>query len=216
MSFGILHIAPAIAPFMAAHPEIRIDMVLDDRVQDLVAGGFELAIRIGVLGTSGSVVARRLTVASGVLCASVAYLARRGLPRTPADLLHHDTLLYAHEPGDNEWRLTGSSGPENIGIAPRLISNNSLALREAALAGARVLRVRTFVVGEDLAAGRLARVLPEWRLTNLDVYVVFPNRAYGAAQGARVRRIPAKALRRSAVLGAAYWMKRQSHGRRST
>lgn len=178
MSFGIRHIAPAIAPFMAAYPDVRLDMVLDDRVQDLVAGGFDLAIRIGVLGTSGSIVARRLAVASGVLCASPAYVSRRGLPRTPSDLLAHDTLLYAYSASANEWRLDGPPGPASITIAPRLISNNSLALREAALAGAGILRVPTFAVGEDLATGRLLRLLPEWHLPNLDIYAVYPSRSY--------------------------------------
>lgn len=178
MSFGIRHIAPAIAPFLAAYPDMRVDMVLDDRVQDLVAGGYDLAIRIGVLGGSSSVVARRLTAASAVLCASPAYVARRGMPRLPADLLAHDTLLYAHSAGENEWRLEGPAEPVSVAIEPRLLSNNSLALREAALAGAGIVRVPTFVVGEDLAAGRLQRVLTEWRLPKLDVYAVFPDRAY--------------------------------------
>src|SRR5688572_1328379 len=122
MSFGILHIAPAITRFMDAFPEIRVDMVLDDRVQDLVAGGFDLAVRIGMLGSSGSIVARRLTSASGVLCASDSYSVRRGLPRAPAELLHHDTLLYAHEPGAHEWHLTGPTGLESVAIEPRLVS----------------------------------------------------------------------------------------------
>lgn len=178
MSFGILHIAPALAPFIAAYPDLRVDMVLDDRVQDLVAGGFDLAIRIGELGGSGSVLARRLASASGVLCASPDYLARRGAPRAPADLLAHDTLLYAYSASANEWPLDGVGGPESVRVSPRLVSNNSLALREAALAGAGVLRVPAFVVGDDLAAGRLMRVLPEWRPPALDLYAVFPDRAY--------------------------------------
>ncbi|MCW5632734.1 MAG: LysR family transcriptional regulator [Rubrivivax sp.] len=178
MSFGILHIAPAIAPFLAAYPEMRVEMVLDDRVQDLVAGGFDLAIRIGALGGSGSVVARRLASASGVLCASPAYLARRGTPRAPADLLEHETLLYAYGANPGEWRLDSPAGPASVAVAPRLTSNNSLALREAALAGAGVLRVPTFVVAADLHSGRLVRVLPEWRAPGLDVHAVFPERAY--------------------------------------
>lgn len=178
MSFGILHIAPAIGPFMAAYPEVRVDMVLDDRLQDLVAGGFDLAIRIGALGGSGSVVARRLATASGVLCASPTYVARRGMPRAPADLLTHDTLLYAHDAGASVWSMDGPEGPVKVAVTPRLVSNNSLALRAAALAGAGVLRVPTFVVSEELADGRLVRALAEWKLPVLEVYAVFPDRSY--------------------------------------
>jgi DNA-binding transcriptional LysR family regulator len=178
MSFGVGHIATAIAPFLLAYPDVSVDMVLDDRVQDLVAGGFDLAIRIGRLGDSGSVVARRLAVTSGVLCASPAYAARRGLPRAPADLRAHDTLLYSYGADANEWRMDGPAGPASIDITPRLRSNNSLALRAAALAGAGVLRVPAFVVGDDLAAGRLLPVLPDWRLPMLGIHAVFPDRAY--------------------------------------
>lgn len=178
MSFGIRHVAPAVAAFIAAHPEMRVDMVLDDRLQDLVAGGFDLAIRVGVLGSSGTVVARRLTGSSAVLCASAGYLARRGMPVAPADLLAHDTLLYTYHAEANEWHFHGPAGPASVAVAPRLRSNNSLALRAAALADAGVLRVPAFAVGEDLAAGRLVRVLPEWQLPKLDIYAVFPERAY--------------------------------------
>jgi DNA-binding transcriptional LysR family regulator len=178
MSFGIRHIAPAIAAFLSAHPEVTIDMVLDDRVEDLVAGGFDVAIRIGPLGGSSGIVRRRLGLASGALCASPAYIARRGRPHAPGDLLAHDTLLYAYSAEANEWRLDGPTGPSSVFVAPRLVSNNSLALREAALAGAGVLRAPMFVVGEDLACGRLLEVLPDWRLPHAEIYAVYPNRAY--------------------------------------
>lgn len=179
MSFGILHVAPAIAPFMRDHPGLLVEMVLDDRVQDLVAGGFDLAIRIGSLGNSGSVVARRLATAVNVLCASPDYVAKRGRPQAPADLLAHDTLVYASgAAAPAEWRLEGPFGPATVSLAPRLVCNNSLALREAALAGAGVLRVPTFVVGADLAAGRLERVLPDWQLPALAIHAVFPDRAW--------------------------------------
>jgi DNA-binding transcriptional LysR family regulator len=178
MSFGIAHIAPAIAPFMAAYPEVRVDMVLDDRVQDLVAGGFDLAIRIGALGGSGSVVARRLASTSGVLCASPAYVARRGMPRAPEDLHAHDTLLYTYGADAGEWRMDGPAGPTRIAISPRFRSNNGLALRAVALAGGGVLRTPAFVVGEDLAAGRLLRVLPDWNLPKSGIHAVFPDRAF--------------------------------------
>ncbi|HEX4884579.1 MAG TPA: substrate binding domain-containing protein, partial [Casimicrobiaceae bacterium] len=178
MSFGILHVAPALAPFMAAYPGVRVDMVLDDRVQDLVAGGLDLAVRIGALGASGSVVARRLATASGTLCASPDYVARRGMPRAPDELAAHDTLVYAYGADADEWRMDGPDGPASVATRPRLRSNNSLALREAALAGAGVLRVPTFVVGEDLAAGRLVRVMPGWHLPRLDIHAVVPGRDY--------------------------------------
>jgi DNA-binding transcriptional LysR family regulator len=178
IAFGILHVAPAIAPFLARYPEVRIDVVFDDRLQDLVAGGFDLAIRSGALGGVSTHLVRRLVTSGAVLCASPAYLARRGEPRAPADLFTHDMLLHSHYPGDDEWRFDGPQGPTSVTVQPRYSSNNSLAVLAAALGGAGVLFLPEFLVSEDLAAGRLVRVLAAWRLPRFELHAVFPDRAY--------------------------------------
>lgn len=123
-------------------------------------------------------VVRRLVSTSAVLCASPAYLARRGQPRTPADLQAHDTLLHSSYPEGDEWRFDGPQGPASVTLQPRYSSNNILALREAALGGAGILRLPAFFVSEDLAAARLVRVLPAWRLARVELHAVFPDRVY--------------------------------------
>lgn len=176
MSFGIVHVAPAIAQFLERHPDVRVEMMLDDRLQDLVAGGYDLAIRSGTL--SGTVVARRLVTSDVVLCASPAYLARRGEPRAPADLAAHDTLLHTYYPEGNQWQFAGPGGAVSVTTEPRYASNNALALRAVALEGGGILRLARFFVAEEFAAGRLVQVLAQWRLPRIDLHAVFPERAY--------------------------------------
>ncbi len=178
LSFGILHVAPAIAQFLARHPGMRIEMMMDDRVQDLVAGGYDLAIRSGALKGAGSVVARRLVASDVVLCASPDYISRRGQPRTPEDLLEHDTMLHTYYPEGNEWVFEGPRGRVSVTLAPRYATNNALALRAVALDGGGILRTTRIIVDEEFAARRLVPVLPEWRLPPIELHAVFPDRAY--------------------------------------
>ena len=178
LGFGILHVAPAITPFLAQYPEMRVDMVLDDRILDLVEGGFDMAIRCGGLGGASTHLVRRLATKDVVVCASPAYLARRGEPRTPADLAAHDTLVHPYYPEGDSWEFAGPTGPVTVRLAARYSSNNALALRAAALEGGGIVRLASFFVSDDLAAGRLVRVLTRYRLPRIDIHAVYPNRAY--------------------------------------
>jgi DNA-binding transcriptional LysR family regulator len=109
VSFGVRHLAPAVAGFMALHPELRIDLQVNDRVVDLLEEGFDLAIRIGRLADS-SLVARPLATTRMLLCASPAYLERHGAPAAPADLAQHRCLAYSLQSTRHEWQLTAPDG----------------------------------------------------------------------------------------------------------
>jgi DNA-binding transcriptional LysR family regulator len=178
LGFGIMHVSPAITPFLTQHPEMRVDMVLDDRILDLVQDGFDMAIRCGSLAGASMHLVRRLATQGVVVCASPAYLARRGEPRTPADLAAHDTLVHPYYPEGDSWQFTGPTGPVTVELKPRYSSNNALALRAAALDGGGIVRLASFFVSDDLAAGRLVRVLTRWRLPGIEIHAVYPNRAY--------------------------------------
>lgn len=173
-SFGRMHVAPHLGPFLDAHPGVRIDLVLSDSFVDLVAGGFDLAIRIGELPDS-SLVAKRLAPNHRVLCASPAYLARHGTPETLPDLARH--VLLAHN--TDHWRLEGPSGIETVRVDGRLRTNSSEVVREAALAGIGIALRSTWDVGPDLKAGRLIHVLPEWSGgRRIAVHAVYPSRRH--------------------------------------
>ncbi|KAA2213358.1 LysR family transcriptional regulator [Teichococcus oryzae] len=172
VSFGVLHLATAVADYMAAHPEVTVELTLNDRVVDLVEEGYDLAIRIARLPDS-SLIARRLAPCRMVACAAPEYLERRGWPRHPADLTGHDCLGYRYQ-ARAEWVFEGPQGPVPVRIRGRLDSNNGDVLRAAALRGAGIVLQPSFIVGADLAAGGLVPVLPGYRLPDLAIQAVYP------------------------------------------
>jgi DNA-binding transcriptional LysR family regulator len=177
MSFGLLHVVPALGAFALEYPEVRVDLVLDDRVLDLVDGGFDLAIRIGDLPDS-TLIAQRVGRSRSVIVAHPDYLARARAPATPADLGEHAALIYSLSPTGSRWTLTRAERRETIVVSGPLSANSSLALRQALLQGLGLARIPSFVVGEDLAEGRLVRVLPEWELPDLGIFAVTTARDY--------------------------------------
>ncbi|QID18470.1 LysR family transcriptional regulator [Nitrogeniibacter mangrovi] len=178
MSFGILHIAPHLPAFQARYPELTVDMELDDRRVDLVDAGFDVAIRVGELPDS-SLVARRLSPCRHVVCGTPEHFARHGVPRTPEELAGHPALVFRYHASPDEWRFVAPDGSyRKVALARSMRMNNSLALREAALAGAGVTLVPTFVVGADLRARRLQAVLTEYTAREVSIYAVYPQRKH--------------------------------------
>ncbi|MCA0394271.1 MAG: LysR family transcriptional regulator [Proteobacteria bacterium] len=176
-SFGRQYISPLLPRFLAAHPQLRVSLDLDDRMVDLVGAGYDLAIRIGQLDDS-SLVSRRLAVNHRVLCASPDYLARRGEPRTPADLADHDCVLLTGRDGRQDlWRLTAPDGsPVDVRVRGRFESNYGEALRDAVLAGMGIAIHSTWHVHRDLQAGRLRALLPDWPVPASGIHAVMPGR----------------------------------------
>lgn len=179
-AFAVRHLAAPLAEFAARHPKLTIEAVLADRKVDILAEGFDMAVRIGELADS-SLVARRLGTVSRLICASPAYLSRRGTPRTPAELAAHDCILYAYHAVPTTWRLMGPDGEVAVEVAGRVVSNHGEILIEAACQGLGLAFCPQFLTADLMRAGRLARVLPEWHFP-LPLSVVFPN----------ARHVPAK------------------------
>lgn len=177
MSFGRIHLAPAIGDFLRRYPEMRVDLVMDDRELDLVADGFDVAVRIAQLPDS-TLVARRLAPCRIVTCAAPAYLERHGRPRTPADLRHHNCLLYSYSGPYGEWHFTGTRGAGTVRVSGNLRANNGETLRAAALAGLGIVRIPTFLVGEDIAAGRLQSILRRYPLPELSIHALYVQRRH--------------------------------------
>lgn len=175
MSFGFLHLAPALTDFLARCPEVAVDVAMNDRFVDLVDEGFDIAVRIGAMEDS-SLIARKLAPARRVVCASPAYLAARGAPQTPEDLKTHECLSNSNLPASREWRFTapdGSSWP--ITVNGRLSANNGDALRVCALSGLGLANLPTFIVGADLQSGALATVLDKFISQDMTINAVYPH-----------------------------------------
>lgn len=176
-TFGTQYISPLLPQFLARHPAVRISVNLNDQVLDLVSAGFDLAIRIGALSDS-SLVARRLAPNRRVLCASPDYLRQHGTPRTPADLAKHECLLLVGSQGRQDvWQLTDRSGRDvSVRVNGRFESNHGELLRDAAVSGLGIAQHSTWHIGDDLRAGRVKVVLPDYPLADTGIYAVTPQR----------------------------------------
>jgi DNA-binding transcriptional LysR family regulator len=180
VTFGILHLAPLWGRFRARHPRVTLDVTLSDRVVDLVEEGFDAAVRIARLPDS-TLVSRRLASTRMVLCAAPAYLRRRGRPRAPQDLRGHDLVAYSYWSSRDEWtfRREGADGGEvTVRTEPVMRTNNGDTCRAAALAGQGIILQPTFLVGPDLASGKLVELMPHWQAGELDIYAVYPSRKH--------------------------------------
>jgi DNA-binding transcriptional LysR family regulator len=174
-SFGVAQVAPAVADFLCAYTEVDVHMVLDDRFVELVAEGYDVAIRIGTLADS-SLKARKLAEARSVIAAAPGYLAEHGTPRTIDDLAEHRLLHYSHLAAGNFWRLRGASGEERqVRVGGRLTVNNGEALMRAAEAGLGISQIPSFMLGDALEAGRLVEVLADRPPHVLGIYAVYPQ-----------------------------------------
>lgn len=186
VTFGIMHLAPLLPDFLAACPDARLDLSLNDRFIDLIAEGYDLVIRIGWLADS-SLIARKLAPSRHVVCAAPAYLDARGTPATPADLARHACLTYSNLDRPDIWRFTGpkdgsdggdggdNGGTHTVRISGNLTVNNGDILAAAARAGTGIVRLPTFMVGGDLKSGRLRQVLPDYAVADTAIYAVYPE-----------------------------------------
>jgi DNA-binding transcriptional LysR family regulator len=173
MSFGLAHIAPLVPALLRAHPELEIDLTLNDRVVDLVDEGVDVAIRIGRLPDS-SLIARKLAETELILVASERYLAAAPPLAGAADLAGHDCLLYAYGPLREEWRLVDGGRPVGVRVRGRLRANNGDALALAAAAGLGVALLPDFLARPYLDRGRLTRVLAPVSGGTLPVHALYP------------------------------------------
>ena len=182
VNFGVRHLAPLIAEFLGTHPDVKFDTQLSDRIVDLVEEGFDVAIRIGTVG-SENLVARRLGETALVPCASPAYLQRHGAPATPQDLARHNCFTYEYVAPRNEWRFGDVLGGEQVvRISGNLHSNNGELLAAVAARDAGIVFEPGFIVAEEVRAGRLVPLLQDYRAPRSPIYAVYPSRKHLTAK----------------------------------
>jgi len=179
IGFSRKHIAPYLPIFMRQYPELSVEIALRDDIVDIVGESFDVAIRIAELDDS-SLVARKLAPCRRVICASPDYLERHGEPQSLSELAHHSCLSLGYQ---HIWRLTGPAGPATVKIAPKLRSSSEDVLHEAHLSGMGVAMRSTWAISEDLKAGRLKTIMPEYRETQgVAIYAVYPCRQFVPAK----------------------------------
>lgn len=178
VSFGMRHLMPVISDFLVAYPDVSVNLVFEDRFTELVAEGYDAALRIGVLEDS-SLRMRTLARATMGLLASPAYLAKNGTPCSIDDLSRHTLLHYSLTAVGNVWRLTSPSGEERqVRVGGRLTANNGDALLQAAERGLGIAYAPSFMACDALKSGRVVQVLPDLPHKELGVHLVYPEGRY--------------------------------------
>jgi DNA-binding transcriptional LysR family regulator len=181
MSFGTLHLSPALSDFVAAHPQLRVQLSLTDRFVDLIEEGADVALRIGALEDS-NLVARRIVTSRRLLCAAPDYLKRRGAPADPEALRDHSCLHYGHQAVAANWRLIGPEREHIVPVSGVLCANNGEVLRDAAISGLGIALLPTFIIGGALQSGQLVSVLPAYRPPEAGLYALYPHSRHLAAR----------------------------------
>ncbi len=175
LSFGLLHLGPAVNEFLKQHPQIEFDLDFNDRQVDLIEEGFDLAVRIARLADS-SLIARRIAPVQLVLCAGPQYLERKGVPAVPADLAAHDCLVYNLEPGFACWDFYDADERHyRVKVRPCLKAGNGAYLRDAAVEGFGIALLPSFLAYRQIEAGDLVVLLPQYRCIRLYAYALYPQ-----------------------------------------
>jgi len=190
VSFGILHLAPALTRFLQEHRDIDVSLELDDRFVDAAADGFDAVLRHGPVGDS-RLIARRLASSKRLLVASPAYLDEHGSPASLAELEHHSGILYSNREAD--WRFAVEGGSIVVRPKAALKVNNGLVMKEAALAGLGITLLPTFFVHDSIRAGALQAIDVGAKAEGAELFITYP-RDHGAS--AKIRAL-ADSLKKS-------------------
>lgn len=184
MSFGIQHLSPCLADFMQTYPELSVDLELNDRKIDIIAEGFDLALRIGEMEDS-SLIARKIANIRGVTVASPAYLKKHGRPNHPKELENHKCLRYSYAPTPNIWsyKLQGTDeAAMDIRIKGPFISNNGEVATKLAVKGIAITRIPLFICWEEIASGELIPILEDYQNFFTAIYAVYPHNRHLSAK----------------------------------
>lgn len=182
ITFGIRHVAPAIAAFAERHPQLRFEIELSDRAVDIVDEGLDLAIRIGDIG-SQALIARRIGTTQMVCYAAPVYLAAHGTPATPDDLAHHACLTYAYSAAGNVWTFRDARGGEHtVRVGGNVHANNGQMLAALATAGMGIAYEPDFIIAPELRAGLVVPLLVGYTPPTSGIFAVYPSRRHLSAK----------------------------------
>jgi DNA-binding transcriptional LysR family regulator len=181
LTFARLHVMPRLPAFFADHPSVDIDAYLDDHDIDLVAAGLDMALLIGRLADS-AVTARKIGECQRQVIATPAYLAARGTPRNPQDLLTHEAVVYEQRDGGTAWTFRQGTSETSIAMNGRLRVSAGEGVRAAVLAGLGLAVATEWLFGPELVSGAVVSVLQNWLLPPVDLWVVFPAGRHASAK----------------------------------
>jgi DNA-binding transcriptional LysR family regulator len=178
-TFARLMVVPRLPEFLAQHPSLDIDILLDDRVIDVVAEGIDIALRMGTLSDS-TAVARKLATGARSVVATPAYLARTGTPGIPADLVNHHALVYSQL--EDTWAFQRREEMASVTVRGRVRLSAAEGIRAGVLADMGLAVTSDWMFAPELASGAVQRLLPEWTLPTIDLWAVYPSGRLASAK----------------------------------
>lgn len=177
MTFSRLHLVPLLKEFLDLYPDIKVILNMDDKIVDMIEGGYDVGIRIGELKDS-SLIAKKLAKCDSVVCASPEYLTEYGIPKTPSDLRDHNCIYYSLFQAGVEWTFFRDNEKSKVEPKGNFVVNNSDAIGEMLLQGLGICQMPTFIVRKYLDSGQLIEVLDEYNLPQHNIYAVYPERRH--------------------------------------
>ncbi|MBY5446862.1 LysR family transcriptional regulator [Rhizobium leguminosarum] len=169
---------PVVSEFMELYPSIALDFSVGERMVDMIEDGYDLVMRT-VPPPDSSLVARKLTPWRHMLVCSPAYFETHPMPKAPAEVADHNCLQYAYYPYGDEWRFEdGEGNKESVKISGNVVSNSAEMLRFLTLTGRGIFLAPSFVVFDDIAEGRLVKIMPDYRPVEFNINAVYPNRSH--------------------------------------
>ncbi|WP_455924435.1 LysR family transcriptional regulator [Pseudomonas putida] len=181
VTFARLHVLPHLATFLDAHPELNIDIVLDDRTVNLVEEGIDIALRMGALADS-NLIARKIGECQRLVLATPAYVQAHGKPCNPTDLAQHPAVIFAQAGGGEHWAFKQGSTVQSVTVSGRVRVSAAEGVRAAVLAGLGVALTSRWMFAEELAKGEVVPLLEDWQLPPLDLWAVFPTGRLASAK----------------------------------
>ena len=182
LSFAMQLIAPLLPMYHQRFPQVKVHIETANRYLDMIDNGIDVAIRTREYEPDSTITIRRLASTRRLLAASPGYLAQKGRPSTPADLANHDLLVYVHANNPNELKFTRNDEQKTVIAQGVLESNDGQVLRAAALNGLGILIQPSYIIYEDIVAGRLVPVLSDWDLPRLQINIAYPSRKHLSAK----------------------------------
>jgi DNA-binding transcriptional LysR family regulator len=173
VTFARLHLVPKLGRFLEANPRLRFEMIMDDRTVNLLEEGVDVAAHLGTL-TDSALTARKIAQAERVVVASPSYLARRGTPRAPTDLLKHAAIIYGQRSGGDEWVFRRGRSEVSVRIRGVLTLSAAEGVRAAVIAGQGFAIASRWMFAPELESGEVVTLVPKWRLPPMDLWVVYP------------------------------------------
>jgi len=182
LSFSMHHVAPLLREYTQRYPNVSVHVEAANRYLDIIDNNIDVAIRTREFEPDSNITIRRLGQTRRILAAAPRYLAKHGRPKTLEDLAQHKLLIYTHANNPNELRFTRDGQTTTLSVKGLLESNDGQILRAAALDGMGILVQPTYILYDDMVAGRLVPVLDDWDLPRLTVNLAYPSRKHLSAK----------------------------------